>query len=245
MSKNLNSASRLIALLQQAAAQSDNTPVLEVWANLFALTETNQNRKAIAVAERLRSMHRELDIVSDQLRNASFSTELYEGHLSRIEHALSTMLLPGTWNQVKQYLPPDVLTALAFCSEILPDEETQISEQELAEIKSKVEELRATLDDATIPPRLSQLIRHHIELIEHALAEYPIAGAKAFREAGRAALGEIIEAKDTISASRETPAVSQLESTWKTVNQATDIALKAEKLAQLGQKAWDMIAGIF
>ena len=154
------------------------------------------SRRAVEVGELVHAMHRELDLAAAGLADAAFSKGLYESAFSRIENAISPMLFSTTWNQVKQYLTADVLTALAFCSEILPDEESQISTEELTSIRQKVEDLSTALADAETPPRLRQLIRHHVELIERALSEYAVVGAKALREAGRTALGEMIEVKD-------------------------------------------------
>ena len=241
MSKNINSASRLVEILQSIPGHPDNTQVLEVWVKLFAISEQNPNKKSAAVAERLSAMYRELEIVREQMQKANFSESLYESSISRVEHALSTMLLPASWNQVRQYLTPETFVALSFCGEILPDEEMQIGSQELSEIKAQVDELQASLVDSQLPPRLRALVQHHINLIITALAEYPISGAKALREAARTALGEIVEVKETISENREALEISKLGEVWKKVNQTADVALKAEKLAQLGQKAWAML----
>jgi hypothetical protein len=245
MPKNLNSAARLLAVLSQASAQPDSKQVADAWSNIFGITETNKTRRAIAVGQLLHALHRELDIAAQGLEAATFSKDLYSSAFSRIEHALSPLLLPAMWNQVKQYLTPDVLTALAFCTEMLPDEESKISAGELDAIRKRVDELRASLAEHSLPERLRALVIHHLALIEGALAEYPVVGAKALREAGRTALGEIIEVKDEVAAARDSQAVSKLEAAWKQVNSAADIALKSEKVAQLGQRAWDAIAGMF
>lgn len=242
MAKNLNSATRLLRILEPASTNSDDAQVLDVWAQLLGVIDEHPVRRAVAVTQLLQAMHRELHSASVGLLAASFSKSLYESAFSRIENALSPMLLPYKWNNVKQYLTPDVLTALAFCTEILPDEENEISVDELQVVRSKVDELKASLANAETPIRLQVLIKHHVELIERALAEYSIVGAMALREAGRTALGEMIEARETISQSRDLPAVSKLESAWKAVNDAADIALKADRMAQLGQKAWDAIS---
>lgn len=243
MPKHINSASRLLLILQQASSIADQTQTLEAWAKLLGVEE-EKSRRPLVVAERVQAAHRELRLMVEALEADNFTKNLYEGHVNRIEHALSILLLPATWNQVKQYVTADVLTALAFCAEILPDEESQISDQDIAEIRSRLAELRESLVDANLPARLRSLIQHHVELIEVALAEYPIAGAKVFRKAGREALGEIIEAKDSISPARDSPAVSKLEAMWKKVNEITDVALKGEKLAKLGQRAWDLLSGM-
>lgn len=245
MPKNINSASRLHSLLEQTLSEADNTRVLDVWAKLLGVNESNANRKAALVSERLRWMYRELDLVDKQMRESGYSENLYAGAISNIEHSMSAMLLPGSWNSAKQYLTSDTLLSLAYCSEILPDEESQISVDELGQIQLLVDELCASLSASKLPPRLVALIQHHIELIQRALAEYPITGAKALREAARTGLGELIEVKEIAKDSRDTPEMSKLGAAWKKVNEAADIALKAEKLAQLGQKAWIALENFF
>ena len=54
----------------------------------------------------------------------------------------------------------------------------------------------------------------------------------------------MIEVKDELAPMKDFPAVGKLESAWATVNKAADIALKGEKLAQLGQKAWEALSGM-
>lgn len=241
MHKHLNSASRLLSVIERAYTIPDNTQTLEAWAQLLGVPEGNPFKRVIQVGELVHAMNHELDLAMQGLAAANFSPNLYEGSFQKILHALSPMLFTSTWNQAKQYFGPDVMTTLAFSVEILPDEETQIPPESFAEIQANMVQLRSTLDHPGLPPRLSSIISHHLALIERALAEYPIVGAKAFRKAGHEGLGEIIEATEEISAAKELPAVKVLESTWKNVNTAADIALKVEKMVQLGRRVWDEI----
>ena len=245
MPKKINAASRLQAILQTGLTYPENAQTLEVWATLFSISESSPNRKSLAVAEQLKCMHRELVCAMDQMREGQYREDLYSGAFAQIEESFSAMYLPGTWNQVKQYLPPQTMTALDFCSELLPDEESAISEEDLGDIKKRVDELREFLDQANLPKRLKILIAHHIGLINRALAEYPILGAKALREAAREGLGELIEVRDTVQANHDAPEIDKLGQVWKKVNEAADAALKMDKLAQVGQKAWALLENIF
>ncbi|MEW6679070.1 MAG: hypothetical protein AB1421_14230, partial [Pseudomonadota bacterium] len=244
MPLHTNSASRLKALLSKALGESDGTQVMEVWARLFGIVEDNQNKKAALVSERLRWMYHETESISKQMKATGYSDHLYSGAIANIEHALSTMILPGSWNQAKQYIKRETILALDFCSEILPDEESQISEEDISCIRNLVSELRELLQASELPTRLIDLIQHHIDLISRALDGYPISGAKTLREAARTGLGELIEIKEAVEASRTAPEISKLGETWKKVNSVADAALKIEKLAQLGQKAWAAIEGL-
>ena len=245
MTQKINSASRLFRILERHSSHADNVQTIDAWAGLLDVTEAHPHRRIFAVGELVHAMHRELEHAAAGLASANFSKNLYENAFSRIEHALSPMQFPSSWNHVKQHLAPEVLTALAFSSEILPNEETQISVEEMGSIRSKLDELRGTLEDSSLPRRLRSLIEHHVELIERALAEYPVVGAIALREAGRTALGEMIEAKDELASVENNPSVSKLKAAWKTVNEAADFALKAEGVAQLGQQAWQAISKLW
>lgn len=244
MPKHNNSASRLVTLLRSIPGHADNTQTLAVWADLFSISEPNTNKKSVLVAERLQAMYRELEFVQVQMQKAGFSEHLYSSAVSKVEHTISAMLLPNPWNQARQYLTTETLVALEFCSEILPDEESQIAPEELEEIKALVDELAGLLAQSQLPHRLKKLIEHHINLIRHALAEYPISGAKVLREASQAALGELLEAKEDVKANHNAPEVNKLGKVWKRLNEVTNAALKVDQLAQLGAKAWAMLENL-
>lgn len=245
MPKHTNSASRLNVLLTKGLGEPDGTQVCDVWARIFGISENNQNKKAALVAERLRWMYQETENVSKQMESSGYSNHLYTSALANIEQALSTMILPGQWGQAKQYLKRETLISLEFCSEILPDEEAQVSNEDISDIRQLLVDLDELLANTTLPPRLIDLIKHHIELINTALDEYPIKGAGALREAARTGLGELIEIKETVKSSCDSAEVSKLGEAWKKVNNVVDAAFKIEKLAQLGQKAWAALEGFF
>ena len=145
----------------------------------------------------------------------------------------------------RQYLTPQHLLSLEFCSEILPDEESVISSEELAEVLGLVSELREAAQSESIPAGLRALLLHHVELIERAVAAYPITGVKALREAAQTGLGELVESKEAVSEHSNTPEVSKLARAWKKVGEVADAALKVDKLVQVGHKAWNLIETVW
>lgn len=241
MPKNINAASRLHAILCQTTGMASNATVLAVWTNVFQVQEQNESRKALIISDRLWWLHKELESLRSQMQETTISEGLYTAALNNIEQAISTLLLSTTWNNGLQYLKPETLVALEFCSELLPDEESLIDPQIIEEIRSMVQELEGMIASSNLPESLIAMIRHHIELIHRALDQYPIIGAKAFRESARTALGELIEVKETIKESSQTEQVKLLGLIWRKVNDAADIAIKTDNLAQLGAKAWSFL----
>jgi hypothetical protein len=243
MYKNINSASRIHALLETAVAQP-NKAVWGVWADVFGVKGQSDTETAEMVVERLHWLHIELQLLQAQAQKASISPRLYEGALSRIRSVLSPVILGSSWEGTRGNLTPDVLLAVAFLNELLPDEESSISGEELQRIADMAKDLAESLVHSDLPDSLRRLIDHHLQLIAKALAQYKIFGARALREAGRTALGEIVELKDTVQASKQSEELSRLGKLWKHVNSAADTALKAEKLSQLGHRAWEAVSGL-
>lgn len=241
MYKHTNSASRIHAVLSRALQQGDQA-TFAMWANVFDVSAANDLEKARKVIAHLHWFNVELQLLATQVQQKQLSPHLYDSAFARIEQVTSPLHLQAGWHGTRGNLTPDVLLAIAFCNELLPDEEASIAPDELASIASEVKELAELLKTSSLPDRLKQLISHHIDLILTALAQYQVFGAKALREAGRTALGEIIEAKDTVAPQQASPEMSKLEKLWKHINTVTDIATQAEKAAQLGNKGWELLS---
>ncbi|EHR70725.1 hypothetical protein BurJ1DRAFT_1872 [Burkholderiales bacterium JOSHI_001] len=243
MYKNINSASRIHALLS-AASGHPNKAIWEMWAEVFAVKGSDHSETAELVSERLNWLHIELQLLQVQAKTATISPHLYEGSLARIRSLLSPLILSSPWDGSRGNLTADVLLSVAFLNELLPDEENAISDQEFQRISDMAAELASSMEHSDLPEALRRLIDHHLQLIAKALAQYKVFGARALREAGRTALGEIVELKDTVQASKQSEEMSRLGKLWKQVNGAADAALKAEKIAQLGHKAWEAASGL-
>lgn len=241
MYKHVNSASRIHALLTKALQQPDHATYL-VWAEVFGVKGANDTETAQLVIVRLHWLHTELQLLENQVRSTNLSPHLYQGAFSRINNILSPLNLPAGWNGLRGNLTADILLAIAFCNEMLPDEESEIDPAELNSIGEQVVQLSDLLAESVLPERLKQLIAHHIELIQEALAQYQVFGAKALREVARTALGEIIEAKDAVAPQQTSEEISRLGTIWDRVNKAADFALKTERVAQLGQRAWEALS---
>jgi hypothetical protein len=246
MPKHLNAASRLYSIFEATHNSSKDTDtVIVVWSRFFKIEELRHPKLVAAVSDRLVKMQFEIELVEKQMQTLGFSESLYQVAIQNAEASISPWLISSQWNSVKQYLTPQFFTALGFCAELLPDEEKLISEEEISEICKSVDELEEVLLSTSLPERLRALIAHHVSLIRKAVEEYPIRGAISLREAGRTALGELIEIKDEVAEHKTAPEIDKLGDTWKRVNNAADAALKMEKIAQLGTKAWTAIQNIF
>lgn len=251
MHNKLNSAARLLKILNAASSHRVDRKMpnkqrsIDVWAMLFDINEADSIRKYFLVSESINLMYFELKIIRSSLDSlGTISKDTYESKFLKIENLLSPINLASSWDAVYSHLTPDVLTTLSFCKDILPDEESSISDGDLSSIRICLDELKSTLLKAVISDRLRLLIKHHIDLIENALSGYNIVGAKAFREAGRTALGEMIEVKDEILPAKNSEILQKLDATWKKVNSVVDIAIKVEKVAKIGSNIFNFLENL-
>lgn len=243
MYKHNNSAARIHALLTKATSHQSDKALYQVLADVFDVHGATEAETGQLVLPRLNWFYVELELLEGQVRSSQLSAHLYDGAFSRVRMVISPINLASSWSSMRGNLTPDVLLAIAFCSELLPDEEAGIPPGELAEISAEVDALSDLVRESSVPDALRQLIEHQLQLIRIALNQYPIQGAKAFREAGRTALGEIVEAKATTGALvQDAQELSRLGKLWKRVNTATDVALKIEKVGQLGYRAWEALS---
>ena len=241
MPTKFNAASRLLELLQQTAPYQDGTGCFAAWCVLFKIEGPDTNKNDISITNKLSLVYREVQTIKVHLVQSQFSDGVFTPTLSKIESAISPQILHAQWASAKQYLTQDVYTSLGYCVEILPSEEISISAEDFAAIVSLINELELLLQDAALPDHLVGLIRHHIELIELAISNYPITGAQGLRVASKQALGDVVESAEEITANQGLPAVKAFGELWRKVNTVADTAIKADKLAHLGAKAMKLL----
>ena len=237
MPKKINSAYRIHKILSTTTNQPPNSPTLEVWANAFDVKESSGTKVGLKVALRLDSLLSELTLLKSQLLKSDIEEETYSQDIQHVELAIDPVYFNSTWNSVTQYLTPVTIKSLLIFSQSLPNEESEISSDEINELFARLSELENFLENTTLPDRLIQLIRNHIYLIREALYEYPIAGAKALIEARRAAYGEIIEVKDELKDNKNTSEIKKHFEILKKLGDIADGAIRIDGLIQIGKKA--------
>lgn len=213
------------------------------WLHVFEITSTKKNRDYVLVNHRLQLLIDELDLLRDKLRLLSVSPAVYQPSLEKLDNALSPAILHANAEHVRQYLSEDVYTGLAFSSELLPHEEEAISADDFRGFVDLVNQLELLLQDSSLPTSLVVLIRRHIRLAELAIAQYPIRGAVALKDAVKYALGDLAFEGDLIRpAGREN--AEKIQRLWKKANDMADGAIKVDSLVQLGGRAMKFLSDL-
>jgi hypothetical protein len=237
----VNSASRLHSILVRMDAIADSAPALTLWRTLLEISDDDDARCASTVARRLDWILQELDAIRVAMaeRASQFPETLYQSTVTRARSACSVLLLTSTAQHVKQYVRPEDLKTMAFLTHVLPSDETRIEVSELLQLHDQVEVLAEQVRVSQLPDGLKAIVSHHLGLIRDALDQYPIRGAKALRQAMHAAVGELVEVKAAVHAHHGAPELSALRRLWTRIHELSDIALHAQKIAQLGRAVWE------
>lgn len=243
--QHINAAYRLHEILRRAAQQKDDEKTHKVWAATLGIEEENQHRRVAEISSALSLMHSEVEVLRAQMQQTEFSEPLYEPYLRKAESAISSQSLSSQWRGFKQYITPDVLLSLKWCSEALPSDEELIAQEEWQSLVNEVNGLEEQLEAADLPPSIKALIAKHIDLIRKALRSYGIVGVKAIKEAVHRAAGELIEHKELIQQHKDSEEVSRFGRIWQRTSQIADGVLKVDKVLKAGGRVWALIKPIF
>ena len=131
MADNLNSARRVHTILQTAVALEGKLKAIGAWVKVFEISEKNTHQKNFEVTKYLQQLNEEVSNIEIQMLKTDFSESLYQPYINKIRSAISPHSLESPWNSFKSYLSPDTLLSIRFCTEILPNEEDEINQEEL------------------------------------------------------------------------------------------------------------------
>jgi hypothetical protein len=178
-----NAAGRLHKILSRA--KSSGAPhVLNAFATAFDLPNTEVSQ----VLLNLGRLGLSVDEVSEELKriNATETLALYLDSVPHLKSALSLQNLGMTWETFKNHIRDEDLRALLYCSKDLAkfSHEEVLSDQQLKDLKTKVEELYENVFSSTdVEPELRRVILGHLESIKQAIHDYRIAGLRPLAEA--------------------------------------------------------------
>lgn len=245
MPKNINSAFRILEILNQVFAKPDTPPVHQIWADVFSIDEADQSRKNFSVSRCLADLHDEVELVRSEMLKLGYSENLFTPSLNNCNSAFAVQAIMGPWKTQKQYITPEVRTAIGFCSEILPNEEDAIDDASLDELKSMASDLRKHLTNSNLPPYTKNIIEKHLSKIEEAITKYKVVGAKALEEVMQSAYGEVISNETVFEEAKGSKELRILSTIWQKTKSALDGAVstnsRIEAMQGMAEKGQQLI----
>jgi len=219
-----------------------DTPAVKGWLSVLELKSNGDLRDYLRISDELNSLVRELDLLEQKLQQRNTSRSVYESSLSKIAQSLSPQWISANAHNIQARIDSTALSALAFSSELLDNEEEEIGLDDFSEIVSLINQLELLLEENEFPDSLKLVIRRHIELAERSMAKYPIQGAGALRDALKMASGDILMDGDALKQSPEVRAA--IRALWEEFNRVTNAAIKADALIEAGKHAAKFLADL-
>lgn len=189
MENKTNSAIRLNNIIYNAYNDS-NKSTIDVWKNVFKINESNKHAKEIAVIDCLNDLNNEFELFKVKMKETNFSENLYKKEMTQLQqHLIVPTGINGDWQPRKQQISDVQFKILDFCSEILPNDEILINNEEIEELKKLLDELEDFIENNSLPMDLNNIIKKHISKVKTALYSYNIKGANVFDEVLQSAYG--------------------------------------------------------
>ena len=235
-----NVAGRLHNVLTQWSSFPQDGTALSGWIQVLQLEVPETSGGHLEIYRKVSLLVMDLKELRVQLEGTRISPSTYDAHLRKVEAALAPNLFSLQGGHVKQHLTPEVYVALDFCSELLPAEEVDISKEDFTAIVGLIGDLEQIIADSTLPTSLATLIRRHIEFAERAMADYPVRGARALKDAMKLAVGDMAMEPEFTSGPK-TEAGTALRELWLKINSVADGAIKADGVVQLGARVLQLL----
>jgi hypothetical protein len=239
---NNNAARRMEWLLARVRSINDPTRAgelaVDVWPTVFEIGDAVSPDRDHEVARLLRLAMREVDAVQAQLQARGSSETTFAATLGRVRNSLSLRALNAQWQpSIYNALDDTVLGFMMLAADLLPEDEPALTSQQIAEARSIIGEFRASVESASVPPILMEFLRRQAALMEGAFRAYPIAGARAFREAAEQASVDWVRSAADIAEYEHTAPVQSAKTVWSRIQEiATTIDL-------IGKTAGVVLAG--
>lgn len=244
MKKHINSAYRIHNILNKAMAQQENLQNLQVWANVFEIETNNSALKINKVTEKLLLLENELEIAKSLMKKAPLDENNYKTAFNAVNNVINSNNLFIKWAQQRPILTREIFNLLDICSQLIPHEEDEVTEEEIEKILTELTKIKKMIEKGDFSEKLQTFVFQQIELIEGAIKDYHIIGIKAFRTAFYEAHTILFRDQEIIKTDEGRKITKKIGSVWNLIGNFSNKIIKAEKLLTAGEKLIDFGDGL-
>jgi hypothetical protein len=248
MANHINSASRLLEILNNLRGKQDNEKIFEAWASIFMIDRKEYNKINFEISNHLRQLHDEIEIIRSYMLSTGFEINLYGHYLDGVNNILIVDLLRQECKNIKNQITDEVLLCLGFCKHILPDESLLVNADDITELNSLLSSLESSLSESILTDYTKKIIQNSIDRIKAALHSYTIVGAKAFKSATDSSIGEIAVNAAAFSDTNDPETVTKFSKLLQKTFSITEKVMKADgaitagiNFAHYGAKALEFL----
>jgi hypothetical protein len=228
---NINSAYRTLNILNTLRANGNGSPAYKILGSAFKVFgEDIYVRKE--VIKRLPLLIDQFENILNQMSNTSFSENLYRNYFKNVISAFTTINLDTDWGHFVHNINSELMLALKWCSEVLPDEEEHLDDATVKNWIDKVEKLLFDLTSSDLSIDLRQLLSKHLESLRDALNKYQLVGLREIEDSLLQTLGSLNRQKTRIheqlqeASDEDREQIYEYENILKEVGNAVDSADK-------------------
>lgn len=233
MNQFSNSAKRILNILISLQGKSHQTSAAQTWAGILGIDESIVNSDPYELNQKLTLIRDELNLVEKGMDNSKFSDELYMPYINQLKLLVSPNNLAAAWANYAQYINPETILSIKYCSEILDNEDT-VDFKELSDLLIKIDEFRKSLNQTKLDEDTYQFILNQISIIEKAIKNYPITGNAAIKKAFKEGMMDIIEKNneiDNINAGENIHEKKELFRIWEKLHSIGKAVVEGDKIA--------------
>jgi hypothetical protein len=226
---DFNPARRLFWLMTSAqkASTSQNAaePAGDVWPAILNTRDLQGAERDEEVLRLLALARQQVDVVERHYLARKSHESVYAAHLARVRNGLMPRTINSQWQSsvVNQFDAPTMAFMLTTAEHML-DGEPPLSDEQLAKIRTVIDELRdsiaASVND--LPPAALAFLRRQLTYMYGAVRAYPITGAQAFRDASDSAAADWVRSASIVEPYEEKPAFQKAKGAWPKFKEFAD-----------------------
>ena len=245
-SENMNSATRVKAIVSHFCALKHDSQQIEGWKtylNIQPGATQAQIEEAVIIA--LRALGAELRNLEAKARYLDVPEDCYKGVVAGLYKSLSTKYVHLPWSQSQGgVVPPEVRMCLSWMSWALSNySEEQMSQDDMVDLLTAISEQEELLINTKIPMGLRELLESQLNELKTALILYQINGAKPIVDAVNKQCGEMRNAapdlvKEVEGSSEEVKSV--LAKGMELISKAAKAAENGSKIFKFGQEVYQL-----
>jgi hypothetical protein len=239
MAEKQNSAFRLLHFCRRMVEQTPgNQTTAQVLLRAFGEKGNSQTarQETVQVARVISLLSSEVELMIGESNRLGFS----ESSRQPIVNAFERFSISGLASQWQASRLPFVnaLPLLQIFAEGLGDEGALIAEPEIVSLSEAIGTLRLDVENSELPDDVKQFVYEQLNLIERAVRDYPLAGAKAFKTAMREAIFHQADHVEAVETLKKTKQMITFKAIWRKVCDLSKYAIDASRLLTAGDEIY-------
>lgn len=180
MPKNINAAYRVINIFNSLKGQGGRE-TYKVLGSAFKITGADFDVRR-EVMKRLPLLTDQIELILNNMVCTNYSENLYKNYLNGLIQWSNSFNLDADFTNYHSRIDGEVMLALNWCCEVLPNDEELIDSSIIHNWKERIIELLSELSSAELSSDLRQLLNKYLQLLRDALNNYQLVGLKTIED---------------------------------------------------------------